>query len=369
MGSGVGIRYVGVEKTFGEAVALRSLDLAVPEGRFLVLLGPSGCGKTTALRILAGLETPTAGTVRIGDRDVTGLPPRARDVAMVFQSYALYPHMSVGENVGYPLKIRGLSRDERKRRVTEVATSLEIDHLLERRPRQLSGGQRQRVALARAIVREPAAFLMDEPLSNLDAKLRMSTRGEIKRLQKQLGVTTLYVTHDQSEATTMADLVAVMRDGDLQQLASPGEIYDRPANRFVATFVGSPPMSVLDGAMDGEDFVVTGADARLRLPSEIAAECLERQAVAIGVRPEDLALTEPGAPGSLPGSVFVVEPMGSETLVDVTVGETRVVVRAPRATSYPLGAAVGLAADARRACFFAADGTTVVHRRDIARPD
>ena len=248
-----------------------------------------------------------------------------------------------------------------------MARSLEIDHLLQRRPRQLSGGQRQRVALARAIVREPAVFLMDEPLSNLDAKLRMSTRGEIKRLQKQLGVTTLYVTHDQSEATTMADLVAVMREGDLQQLASPGEIYDRPANRFVATFVGSPPMSVLDGAIDGDDFVV--GDARVALPAEIAAECRERQAVAIGIRPEDLALTEPGAPGALPGSVFVVEPMGSETLVDVTVGETRVVVRAPRATTYPLGAAVGLAVDARRACFFAADGTTVVHRRDIARSD
>jgi multiple sugar transport system ATP-binding protein len=367
MGSGVGVRYLGVGKTFGDAVALRSLDLDVPEGRFVVLLGPSGCGKTTALRILAGLETPTSGTVRIGDRDVTGLPPRARDVAMVFQSYALYPHMSVGENVGYPLKIRGLSRDERRRRVEEVARSLEIDHLLERRPRQLSGGQRQRVALARAIVREPAAFLMDEPLSNLDAKLRMSTRGEIKRLQKQLGVTTLYVTHDQSEATTMADLVAVMRDGDLLQLASPGEIYDRPANRFVATFVGSPPMSVLDGAIEGDDFIV--GDARLTLPAEIAAECREHEAVAIGIRPEDLFLAEPGTPGTLPGSVFVVEPMGSETLVDVTVGETRVVVRAPRATTYPLGAAVGLAVDARRACFFAADGTTVVHRRDIARPE
>jgi multiple sugar transport system ATP-binding protein len=275
--------------------------------------------------------------------------------------------MSVGENVGYPLKIRGLSRDARRRRVEEVTRSLEIDHLLDRRPRQLSGGQRQRVALARAIVREPAVFLMDEPLSNLDAKLRMSTRGEIKRLQKQLGVTTLYVTHDQSEATTMADLVAVMREGDLLQLASPGEIYDRPANRFVATFVGSPPMSVLDGAIDGDDFVI--GETRLTLPAEIATECRERQAVALGIRPEDLGLTEPGAPGALPGSVFVVEPMGSETLVDVTVGETRVVVRAPRATTYPLGAAVGLAVDARRACFFAADGTTVVHRRDIARSD
>jgi multiple sugar transport system ATP-binding protein len=365
MGGGTGVRYVGVEKRFGEAVALRDLHLDVPEGKFVVLLGPSGCGKTTALRIMAGLETPTSGTVEIGDRNVTGLPPRARDVAMVFQSYALYPHMSVGENVGYPLRIRGLKGDARAQRVLEVARSLEIDHLLDRRPRQLSGGQRQRVALARAIVREPAAFLMDEPLSNLDAKLRMSTRGEIKRLQKQLGVTTLYVTHDQSEATTMADLVAVMRDGDLLQLASPAEVYDRPANRFVATFVGSPPMSVLDGVMDGDDFVV--GDSRLPLGADVARDCREREAIAIGLRPEDLGLVEPSTPGALPGSVFVVEPMGSETLVDVTVGETRVTVRAPRATTYPLGAAVGLAVDARRACFFAADGTTVVQRRDIAR--
>jgi multiple sugar transport system ATP-binding protein len=364
MGGGTGVRYVGVEKRFGEAVALRDLHLDVPEGKFVVLLGPSGCGKTTALRIMAGLETPTAGTVEIGDRNVTGLPPRARDVAMVFQSYALYPHMSVGENVGYPLRIRGLKGDARAQRVLEVARSLEIDHLLDRRPRQLSGGQRQRVALARAIVREPAAFLMDEPLSNLDAKLRMSTRGEIKRLQKQLGVTTLYVTHDQSEATTMADLVAVMRDGDLLQLASPAEVYDRPANRFVATFVGSPPMSVIDGAVDGDDFVIAGA--RLPLGDAVGRDCREREAIAIGLRPEDIGLAEPGTAGSVPGSVFVVEPMGSETLVDVTVGETRVTVRAPRATTYPIGAAVGLAVDARRACFFAADGTTVVHRRDIA---
>jgi multiple sugar transport system ATP-binding protein len=225
------------------------------------------------------------------------------------------------------------------------------------------------VALGRAIIREPVAFLMDEPLSNLDALLRVQMRTELLRLHRRVGRTTVYVTHDQVEAMTMADRIVVLRHGVIQQIGTTAQVYGRPANRFVATFVGSPPMSVLDGAMDGEDFVVTGADARLRLPSEIAAECLERQAVAIGVRPEDLALTEPGAPGSLPGSVFVVEPMGSETLVDVTVGETRVVVRAPRATTYPLGAAVGLAADARRACFFAADGTTVVHRRDIARPD
>ncbi len=356
-----GVRYAGVGKRFGEVVALESLDLYAPDGSFVVLLGPSGCGKTTALRILAGLETPSAGRVEIAGRDVTGLPPRARDVAMVFQSYALYPHMSVGDNIGYPLRIRSLKGAERAERVRRVAASLEIDHLLDRRPRQLSGGQRQRVALARAIVREPSAFLMDEPLSNLDAKLRMSTRGEIKRLQKQLGVTTLYVTHDQTEATTMADLVAVMSDGVLQQFASPFEVYERPANRFVATFVGSPPMSVLEGAVDDGAFAVAGT--RLALGAERAAACATAGAVAIGLRPEDLAITEAGTAGAVPASVFVVEPMGAETLVDVMVAETRVTVRAARGVTYPLGASVGLQIDPARACFFSGDGTTVVQRQ------
>ena len=239
------VRYEGVEKRFGAVVALRALDLDVPDRSFLALLGPSGCGKTTALRILAGLEGPTAGRVLIGERDVTRLQPRDRDVAMVFQSYALYPHMTVRENIGYPLRIRKVAPAEQARMVTEVAAALEVDGLLERRPRELSGGQRQRIALARAIVRDPAAFLMDEPLSNLDARLRLTMRGEIKRLCHRLGATTLYVTHDQAEALTMADLVAVLREGELQQVAPPNEIYERPANQFVATFVGNPPMNVL----------------------------------------------------------------------------------------------------------------------------
>ena len=359
------MRYSGIEKRFGEAVALAGLDLEVPDGAFAVLLGPSGCGKTTALRILAGLETPSIGTVHIGDREVTNLPPRARDIAMVFQSYALYPHMAVGENVGYPRRIRGINGADRDRRVRAVAESLEIGHLLDRRPRQLSGGQRQRVALARAIVREPAAFLMDEPLSNLDAKLRMSTRGEIKRLQNQLGVTTLYVTHDQAEATTMADIVAVMRDGNLQQLGTPAEIYDNPSNRFVATFVGSPPMSVLEGALLDDWFVV--GDSRIALDPEVARDGAAGAAVAIGLRPEDLEIVATGTPGTVPGSVFVVEPMGAETLVDVLVGETRVTVRAPRQTRYTIGENVALRIDPLRACFFDTNGTTVVHRRDAVR--
>src|SRR5438477_8255965 len=284
------VAYEGVAKRFGDVVALRDFDLEVPDGVFLVMLGPSGCGKTTALRILAGLELPDAGKVLLGDRDVTRLQPRDRDVAMVFQSYALYPHMTVGANIDYPLKLRSIPSAQRAAAVQDVADLLEIGHLLGRRPRQLSGGQRQRVALARAIVREPQAFLMDEPLSNLDAKLRASMRGELKRLQKRLAATTVYVTHDQAEATTMGDLVAVMHDGVLEQLGPPLEIYDRPATRFVATFVGSPPANVLPGSLDreGRAFVVAGG--RVPLGEEVLAACIERKVTELGVRPEGLAI-------------------------------------------------------------------------------
>src|SRR6476646_2873260 len=246
------VRYQGVQKTFDTFTALHSLDLKVPDRSFMALLGPSGCGKTTALRILAGLDMPTKGRVLIGERDVTQLQPRDRDVAMVFQSYALYPHKTVRDNIGYPLWIRKVSGGDIAAKVSEVSTILEIEHLLDRRPRQLSGGQRQRVALARAIVRDPAAFLMDEPLSNLDAKLRVSMRGEIRRLQQRLDATTVYVTHDQAEAMTMADRVCLINDGVIQQYAPPQEIFDRPANRFVAGFVGNPPMNILPVTLDPE---------------------------------------------------------------------------------------------------------------------
>jgi multiple sugar transport system ATP-binding protein len=356
------VTYEAVSKRFDSVEALKALDLVVRDGAFCVLLGPSGCGKTTALRILAGLEVPTGGRVMIGDRDVTRVQPRDRDIAMVFQSYALYPHMTVAENIAYPLRIRGMDKAARVAAVERVATALEVAHLLERRPKQLSGGQRQRIALARAIVREPAVFLMDEPLSNLDAKLRASARGEIKRLQKRLETTTLYVTHDQAEAMTMADQVAVMRDGELQQVAPPNELYDRPANRFVATFVGSPPMNVVPGAVDadGRTFVVAGS----RIPlgaryDEIAGS----DATEIGVRPEDLTVTAGGGSG-LTGEVYVVEPMGNETLVDVLVGETRIMARAPRAFDAPVGAPVTVTLDVAAACFFAADGHTSAHRQD-----
>jgi multiple sugar transport system ATP-binding protein len=355
------VRYAGVEKRFDGVTALEALDLDVPEGAFLVLLGPSGCGKTTALRILAGLEVPSAGSVHIGDRDVTRIQPRDRDVAMVFQSYALYPHMSVRENIGYPLKIRDVGRADREAQVLQVATALEVDHLLDRRPRALSGGQRQRIALARAIIRQPSVFLMDEPLSNLDAKLRTTMRGEIKRLQRRLGATTLYVTHDQTEAMTMADLVAVLRNGRLQQLAPPDELYERPANAFVATFVGSPPMNVIPGVVDPESagFRVEGATIPL---GERYGACAESASVSIGARPEDIGLVAIGAPGAVPAEVYVVEPMGNEVLVDVLVGETRVTARAEKGFRAELGEPIGLAIDPDRACFFSEDGTTVVHR-------
>src|SRR5215475_950342 len=290
------VRYEAVEKRFDSVVALKALDLDVPDRAFLALLGPSGCGKTTALRILAGLDLPTSGRVLIGDRDVTRLQPRDRDIAIVFQSYALYPHMTVGENIAYPLRIRKIAPAAQTRMVQEVASALEVDHLLARRPRQLSGGQRQRIALARAIVRDPAAFLMDEPLSNLDARLRLSMRGEIKRLCHRLGATTIYVTHDQAEALTMADLVAVMRQGELQQLAPPGDVYERPANRFVALFVGNPPMNVLQAEASAQGIHVAGAT--LAADPARLQQCLAAGITELGIRPEDIRLAEPGSAGA-----------------------------------------------------------------------
>src|ERR1700730_5609209 len=243
------LRYEQVCKRFGGTDALVDLDLHAPDGCFLAMLGPSRCGTTTALRLLPGLEEPTSGRMFIGSRDVTSLQPRERDIAMVFQSYALYPHKTVAENIDYPLRIRGLTQADRRKRIDEVAGMLDIDPYLERYPRQLSGGQRQRVALARAIVREPEAFLMDEPLSNLDAKLRVQTRAELVDLQRRLASTVLYVTHDQVEAMTMGHRIAVLNEGRLQQLGPPQAVYEQPANLFVAGFIGSPPMNTFRGTI------------------------------------------------------------------------------------------------------------------------
>ncbi|MBZ0259600.1 MAG: ABC transporter ATP-binding protein [Hyphomicrobiales bacterium] len=356
------VTFKSVGKSFGPLSVIRSLDLVVPDQKFIALLGPSGCGKTTALRMLAGLELPTSGQIFIGKRDVTRLQPRDRDVAMVFQSYALYPQMTVAENIGYPLRIRKVPQAEATAKIADVAESLEVTHLLGRYPRQLSGGQRQRIALARAIVRNPAAFLMDEPLSNLDARLRLIMRGEIKRLCQHLGATTIYVTHDQAEALTMADLVAVMKAGELQQLAPPADVYERPANRFVATFVGSPPMNVL--ALRSEASAIQVGNTRLKLSAPLLKACLAAEVTEIGIRPEDVLIGDANAPSALPGEIYVIEPTGHETLVDVRVGKERVCVRVPRGFHGRIGDSIGLIFDMEDACFFNSQGATVIQRTE-----
>ena len=294
------VRLEGVGKTYPNGhVAAKGLDLEIRDGEFMVLVGPSGCGKSTALRMIAGLETPTSGRILIGDRDVTSLPPQERDIAMVFQTYALYPHMTVGENLAFGLRMRGTARGVIEQRVKEASRALGLEPVLHRRPAQLSGGQRQRVALGRAIVREPKVFLFDEPLSNLDAKLRVETRAELARLHRRLGATVVYVTHDQEEAMTLGWRVAVMRDGFLQQVAPPMELYRQPANRFVAEFVGSPGMNFLPG-----DSVPAMAGP---------------PAGTLGVRPHDLTIVHQGA-GDVDAWVDVVEPRGSELLVYLRMG-------------------------------------------------
>jgi multiple sugar transport system ATP-binding protein len=293
--------------------AVDALDLDVADGEFLVLVGPSGCGKSTSLRMLAGLEDVTSGSIRIGERDVTNLAPKDRDIAMVFQNYALYPHMSVADNMGFALKIAGVSKDDIRTRVAEAAKLLDLEPYLERKPKALSGGQRQRVAMGRAIVRQPQVFLMDEPLSNLDAKLRVQTRTQIAALQRRLGITTLYVTHDQVEAMTMGDRVAVLKDGILQQVDTPRQMYDHPNNVFVAGFIGSPQMNLIEAgiAQDG----VTVGPRTLPIDRERLAKAAEggQKTVTIGFRPEDLRVTD-GETG-IPVQALVVEELGADAYV------------------------------------------------------
>ncbi len=292
-----------------DAPAVDALDLEIGDGEFLVLVGPSGCGKSTTLRMLAGLEPVDDGHILIGDRDVTDVAPKDRDIAMVFQSYALYPHMTVAENIGFHLKVKKINKKQRRTRVEEAARILDLHELLDRKPAKLSGGQRQRVAMGRAIVREPQVFLMDEPLSNLDAKLRVQTRTQIAALQRELGVTTVYVTHDQTEAMTMGDRVAVMNDGILQQCASPRELFTNPVNEFVAGFIGSPAMNLLASTIDGED----AAYGTLRVPlTPDQLEALTSGAITVGVRPNDFEI---GAEGGLNATVEFVEELGSEAFL------------------------------------------------------
>ena len=316
------LEFIHVNKIYGgDTPAVRDLNLQVEEGEFVVLVGPSGCGKTTALRMVAGLEEITSGDIRIGDRVVNELAPRDRDIAMVFQNYALYPHKSVYDNLAFGLRMRKVAKEEQRKRVEEIAHKLGLADMLQRRPGQLSGGQRQRVAMGRAIVREPKAFLMDEPLSNLDAKLRVQMRAEIARIQKALHVTTLYVTHDQVEAMTMGDRVAVMRDGVLQQVDTPQRIYDAPANLFVASFVGSPPMNIFEAAVDADGTRLVFGETQLDMPGRVLREYAGRR-VAVGIRPEEVREPSGWDGARVRGRVLLVEALGAEQLVHIEVAAT-----------------------------------------------
>ncbi len=323
--------YAGVERP-----AVDGLDLEVADGEFLVLVGPSGCGKSTTLRMLAGLEGVDDGSIHIGDRDVTELPPKDRDIAMVFQNYALYPHMTVGENIGFHLKLAKMPKADRERKVREAAAVLDLTEYLDRKPAKLSGGQRQRVAMGRAIVREPSVFLMDEPLSNLDAKLRVQTRTQIASLQRRLGVTTLYVTHDQVEAMTMGDRVAVLKDGILQQCDTPVGLFARPVNVFVAGFIGSPAMNLLETTVDTGGAVVGGT----RLPLTPAQRsALTGPGVVVGVRPEGWTIGD----GGYEAVVEVVEELGSDQYLYCRDGDRVLTVRTPGMAPWQRGEPISLA--------------------------
>ena len=317
------VTFENVNKIYGDFQAVKDLNLEIGDGEFMVLVGPSGCGKTTSLRMIAGLEEITSGTLRIGDRVVNDVPPKDRDIAMVFQSYALYPHMSVRENLAFGLKLRKVPKAEIERRVNETAETIQLGKLLDRKPKELSGGQRQRVALGRAIVREPAVFLMDEPLSNLDAKLRVQTRAEIARLHQRLKTTIVYVTHDQVEAMTMGSRIAVMNDGLMQQVGTPQVLYDTPINRFVAGFIGSPSMNFTEVHMEGSGDsarLVGPADWSIPLPSRYREAATPRagKTLIAGFRPEHLDIGEarPGV-GSFRARADVVEYLGNEELLHV----------------------------------------------------
>ncbi|MEO8500344.1 MAG: ABC transporter ATP-binding protein [Vicinamibacteria bacterium] len=343
------VRFEKVGKQFGAHRALREIDLDIEPGECLVLLGPSGCGKTTLLRLLAGLETVDTGRILIGDRDVAEIRPADRDVAMVFQNYALYPHLSVYENVAFPLRARRTPPEELDRRVRAALARMELTVLVERKPSQLSGGQQQRVALARALVRNPAVYLMDEPLSNLDAQLRLQTRTELRRLQQELRTTTVYVTHDQSEAMTLGDRIALLRDGALEQIGRPLDLYRRPASRFVAAFLGSPPINLWPATLDGEGRLLA-AGVSFAAPAPSAPPKIE-----VGVRPEDVTVFAAPGPDRTPASVLLSEPMGNETIVTLQSMGQRVVARAPPDFSARLGAPGYFKVAPEKALFFDAE--------------
>ena len=343
----VPVKFDKIGKSFGAVRVLENFDLDVAPGEFLVLLGASGSGKTTALRILSGLETATAGRVLIGDRDVTNVLPKYRDISMVFQSYALYPHKTVAENIGFPLKVRKVPKAEQDVAIRDAAAQVQLDKLLERYPRELSGGQRQRVALARAIIRRPSVFLMDEPLSNLDAKLRGHMRAELKHMQHAFGTTTIYVTHDQIEAMTLAHRVAILEKGVLQQLASPAEIYNNPANLFVAQFIGSPPMNIITGSLQNKTFLTQGSKVAVEVGGRV-------EKALLGVRPEDCAIVAP-TKGDIEGEIYTNELIGDHTLVTVKTGGDFVAVKASKDYAGKSGEKVGIATTTARTFVFDAN--------------
>ncbi len=343
------VQLKNIVKRWGAAVGVKQMSLDIADGEFLVLLGPSGCGKTTTMRMVAGLDDPTEGEVWIGERCVNDLEPKDRDVAMVFQSYGLYPNLTVYENIAFPLRMRRHAAADIERAVHLAATRVELMDYLQRRPKALSGGQRQRVALARAIVRAPAVFLMDEPLSNLDAKLRVSMRAHLKHLHHALGTTTIYVTHDQIEAMTLADRVVVMSRAEVQQIGTPEAIYNDPANLFVAGFVGSPPMNLVEGRVDGGVFTAPG----IRLAGFGA---LTKAGVVLGARAEDLTVSASSAPSAsstdapISGQVFSFELTGDATLITLQAGAQRITAKAGKAQRASIGQALGFDTDASR-CF------------------
>lgn len=355
-----------VSKSFGAVSVLKDIDISIEDGEFLVLVGPSGCGKSTLLSIIAGLDEHTSGTITIDGRPVDGLEPKERDIAMVFQSYALYPAMSVKQNIGFSLEMSKMPKAERLERVNKVAELLQITHLLKRKPGQLSGGQRQRVAMGRALVREPKIFLFDEPLSNLDAKLRVEMRTEIKKLHQRLGATIVYVTHDQIEAMTMATRIAVMKDGILQQFGTPEDIYDRPANVFVATFMGSPPMNLLPATVvangNGRHLSIKGADAVLPIPASTSVTLTEGHELLLGLRPEwlSLAIGDQGGRATLNLHIDVIEPTGPDVFAALRAGEQEIMARLPTGTPIAPGQRASFAIDLSKAILFdAASGVAL----------
>ncbi|HDD63783.1 MAG: sugar ABC transporter ATP-binding protein [Thermoprotei archaeon] len=318
------VKVKNLTKRFGKVIAVNKVSFDVKDKEFVVLLGPSGSGKTTTLRLIAGLERPDEGEIYIGGRLVNNIPPRERDVAMVFQNYALYPHMTVFDNLAFPLQVRKMPKKYIKAKVEEVAKLLKIEDLLDRRPSQLSGGQQQRVALGRALVREPKVFLMDEPLSNLDAKLRVYMRAELKRLQKELGITTIYVTHDQVEAMTMADRIVVFHKGKIQQIGTPSDLYKKPQNIFVAGFIGSPAMNFFDATLTyKDDFIVLDAgEFKLKLPKTFSSILRDKAGleVVLGIRPEHIKIYKEPRASTVKCRVYVVEPLGGEMIINFSLG-------------------------------------------------